>query len=319
MTGNTPELRTDPVTGRQVIIAPLRAGRPGAAHDEPQPRSEDTREGCPFCAGREEATPPETFAVAAPGRAADSPGWRVRVVPNKFPALGPWDGERRTGLLTSRPARGQQEVVIHTPRHVLTLADLTPHEAADVAVAWTERATVARDQGFGYLHVAINEGPRAGATLPHTHSQLYSLPDVPSAVASESARAVTEMIAEERRRRGRVVLERDGLVVLCPFASRFPYEVVIAPVEPEPDAFASGSLPTAIELLGEGLRRVRGAVGWASANAWLVTSPWSETGPTHWRLVLSPRLTTPAAFELGLDVAINPVPPEKAAAALREA
>ena len=130
---------------------------------------EDDAAGCPFDAGRESATPPETFALGPPGRPADAPGWWVRVVPNKFPAFGPWSDEGdRDGLFARRAARGRQEVVVHSPRHVRTFADLTSRELDHVAEAWQQRAAAAREEGFAYVHALLNEGRLAGASRAAT-------------------------------------------------------------------------------------------------------------------------------------------------------
>ncbi len=308
-----------------MLVAPLRAERPGAQRAVAEPNDPGARAGCPFCEGRESETPPETFAVASPGRAADTPGWRLRVVPNKFPALSPGGGEARQGIFAAEPARGRQEVVIHTPRHVLTVAELDAREIERVAETWQARARAAADAGYRYLHASINEGEAAGATLAHTHSQLYWLSFDPPSFAAERAATpqarinlIGDLIRAERESRTRVVVEQDGLVALCPYASRYPYELLIAPVEPETDAFQSGLFESAVALLADGIRRLRAAVGQASVNAWVVSSPFGEP-LTHWRLVVVPRLVVPAGLELGAELYINPVAPEVAAGVLREA
>src|SRR5581483_4947493 len=190
------DLRRDDAAGRWVAYAPARATRPGAT--EPVG---DELASCPFCAGREDRTPPETL------RLGDGPtGWRVRVVPNLYPAL-----ER-------------QEVVVHGPDHRRSLAELDDTTLDLVAAAWQRRAL---DVG-GTVFALVNEGHVAGASLPHSHSQLAWLPAPPPAVATERGLPETERI-----------LSRDGLVAGCPAASRVPYEVQIAPERPEANAFAS--------------------------------------------------------------------------------
>ena len=227
-----------------MVIAPARARRPGAGRPEADESSNDVA-GCPFCAGRESATPPETFAIGPPGRPADAPGWWVRVVPNKFPAFGPWSDEGdKTGLFARRAARGRQEVVVHSPRHVRTFSDLTGRELEQIADAWQNRAAAAREQGFPYVQALVNEGRAAGASLAHSHSQLFWLEEEPPLVAQERAAQEAEggcvlcrVLAEELKQRIRIVDERDGLLLLCPFASRQPYEMVIVPRECTQDPF----------------------------------------------------------------------------------
>jgi UDPglucose--hexose-1-phosphate uridylyltransferase len=284
-----------------------------------EPDSDDVA-GCPFCEGRESATPPETFALGPPGRPADAPGWRVRVVPNKFPAFGPWsdEGDRTTGLFARRAAQGRQEVVIHTPRHVRTLADLSVRELEQVAEAWQARAAAAREQGFPFMQTLVNEGWAAGASLQHSHSQLVWLKDEPPLVVQE--RRVQEeeggcvlcrVLAEELEQRIRIVGERDGLVLLCPFAGRQPYELLVAPRECESDPFTSGVLGAALALAAEGLRRLRVAEGPVPVNVWVHASG-------HWHFEVFPRLTILAGLELGSGYFVNTLAPESAAGVLRE-
>jgi len=262
------DLRRDPATGRLVAIAPARARRPGAAA-----AVADDRESCPFCAGREDRTPPETL------RLGDGPtGWAVRVVPNLYPAL-----ER-------------QEVVVHGPEHRRSLAELGDGVLDLVAEAWQRRA---RDAG-GIVFAIVNEGHEAGASLPHSHSQLAWLPEPPPAAAGERGLPEREPF-----------LERDGVVASCPRASRVPYEVLVAPARPEPDGLRSELLAPALRLLAEAVRRIERARGERTPfNAWL-----HQGG--HWHLELLPRTTRLAGLELGAGVYVNPLPPEEAAAALR--
>jgi UDPglucose--hexose-1-phosphate uridylyltransferase len=300
------------------VIAPARARRPGADRLNAEP--DDDVAGCPFCEGREGATPPETFAIGPPGRAADAPGWRVRVVPNKFPAFGPWSDEGdRGGLFARRAALGRQEVVIHSPRHVRTLADLSSREIEQVAEAWQARAAAAREQGFPYVQALVNEGRVAGASLQHSHSQLVWLEQEPPLVEQESRVQEAEggcvlcrVLTDELEQRIRVVLERDGLVLLCPFAGRQPYELLVAPRECETDPFASPRLGAALSLVAEGIRRLRVAEGPVPLNMWLHPAG-------HWHLEVLPRLTVLAGLELGSGYFVNTLAPESAAGVLREA
>ena len=295
-------------------MAPARARRPGA--EAPPADDPDDQARCPFCEGRENATPPETFAVAPPGRAADAPGWQVRVVPNKFPAFGPWPDEpRRDGILASRPAIGRQEVVVHSPRHVRTIADLSAGELGHVALAWQERAASARDAGLPHVQALLNEGRAAGASLAHSHSQLVWLPaPAPADLAIDPTTGcvLCRLLAEELRRRVRVVAERDDVVLLAAFAGRTPYELLVAPLRCHADPFTSDLLAPALGLLAEGVRRLRVAEGAVPLNAWLRPGD-------HWRLELVPRLTVFAGLELGAGYFVNTMAPESAAGVLREA
>jgi UDPglucose--hexose-1-phosphate uridylyltransferase len=301
------------------VVAPSRARRPGAPRAEAGREHEDPV-GCPFDEGRESATPPETFAIGPPGRVPDTPGWRVRVVPNKFPAFGPWprDGDRAEGVFARRAAVGRQEVVVHSPRHVRSIAELGSRELELVAKAWQARADAARDAGFAYVHALVNEGPGAGASLAHSHSQLVWLEHEPPLVAQEQAASAADggcllcrVLSEEREQRIRVVEERDGLILLCPFAGRQPYELLVAPLECEPDPFASELLAEALVLAAEGIRRIRIAEGDVSLNLWLHAAG-------HWHIEVLPRIGVLAGIELGAGYFINTMAPESAAGVLRE-
>jgi len=264
------DLRRDRLTGRWIAIAPARAKRPGASTPVA-----DELESCPFCAGREDRTPPQTLVVG------DGPtGWGVRVVPNLYPAL-----ER-------------QEVVVHGPVHRRSIGDVDDATLDLVAEAWQRRA---RDTG-GNVFAFVNEGQEAGASLPHSHSQLAWLPEQPPAVLAEAG--LPEIVP---------VLERDGLAAGCPVASRVPYELQIAPEEPEREGLRSDLLGPALRLLGELARRLRRVHdGPPPFNAWLHDG-------RHWHLELVPRTTRLAGLELGAGVYINAVAPEDAAARLRGA
>lgn len=263
------DVRHDPMTGRWVAVAPKRAARPGASTE-----ASDDATDCPFCAGHEERTPPETL------RLGDGPtGWAVRVVPNLYPAL-----ER-------------QEVVIHGPRHVHSIGGLSDDTIDLVAEAWQRRA---RDTG-GICFPLINEGREAGASLPHSHSQLAWLPAPAPAVVAE--RGLPEVIG---------VVERDGVTAGCPVASRVPYEVLIAPARSEPNGLRSDLLGPALRLLAEIVRRLQSVRDepLVPLNAWLHDGP-------HWHLELFPRTTRLAGLELGAGVYVDAVAPEIAAAELR--
>jgi UDPglucose--hexose-1-phosphate uridylyltransferase len=209
---------------------------------------------------------------------------------------------------------------VHTPRHVESLADLSSREIARVAEAWQARAAEARRSGFTYVQALVNEGRGAGASLLHTHSQLFWLEDEPPLVAQErreqgaggGACVLCHVLEAELEQRIRIVERRAGLVLLCPFASRQPYEMLVAPVDCEENAFASARLGGALALVAEGLRRLRLAAGAVSVNAWL-----HDGG--HWHLEVLPRTAVLAALELGVGYYVNTLAPESAAGMLREA
>jgi UDPglucose--hexose-1-phosphate uridylyltransferase len=261
------------------VIAPGRARRPGAARPAQEPADEAELDSCPFCEGREDRTPPEAFRVGSNAR------WTVRVVPNLYPAF-----ER-------------QEVVVHTPRHVRTFAELTDEELDATATAWRERTAAARAEGYAYVHALVNEGREAGASLPHSHSQLVWLRDVPPAVASENPEGVRELLSDESLWIG----EADGVVTAAHRAGRLPYELVIA--AQTPGALDLTAVLRSLRSAVARLRALEGALPW---NAWLHDGP-------HPHVELVPRLSVQAGVELGAGIAINTLAPEEAAQRLREA
>jgi UDPglucose--hexose-1-phosphate uridylyltransferase len=217
----------------------------------------------------------------------------VRVVPNLYPAFD------------------RQEVVVHSPQHVRTFAELDDDQLELVAEAWRRRA---RAVSGPYLHALVNEGRIGGASLAHSHSQLVWIPLEPPALAAERGQPcrLCALLADELDAGVRVVADEGGVVSLCRPAGRVPYELLICPRRHEPDAFASPELPAGLRLLRDAvelLRKLEGPVAW---NAWVHNGE-------HWHAEVLPRLTVPAGIELGAGISINPLPPEDAAAALRHA
>jgi UDPglucose--hexose-1-phosphate uridylyltransferase len=295
------ELRQDPVTRQWVVVAPDRARRPGAsARADIDLPTEEELLSCPFCEGREDRTPPETFAIRPHGGDPDTPGWSVRVVPNLYPVFD------------------HHEVVVSTPRHARSFAELAEPEVAGVTTAWRERARVAREHGFSYVHAFLNEGREAGASLPHSHTQLVWLNEPPPTVVVEqtpgSRCAVCTHIASElAATHERAILELDGVILLAAYGGRLPYEMLIAPRgHPGESAYESDLLRPALTVLAEALKRLQAVEGPVPVNAWLHNGG-------HWHLEVLPRLTVFAGIELGAGIYVNSLAPEDAAETLRDA
>ena len=279
-----------------MVIAPSRGRRPGAKRGELEPPTETELEACPFCEGREDRTPPETFAIGPPGREPDTPGWEVRVVPNLYPAF-----ER-------------QEVVVHTPRHARSLADLSEQELGPIASTWAARIETARGEGFPYVQVILNEGREAGASLPHSHSQLVWLREPPPEATAEYPQLEPSDCAMCRileQRAALSVASADETELLAAPAGRVPYELLIAPVEHRADA-DDELLLSALTLLRKAIVLLRECEGPTPVNAWVHPGG-------HWHMEIFPRLTVLAGLELGAGLHVNWLPPEEAAAALRGA
>jgi UDPglucose--hexose-1-phosphate uridylyltransferase len=325
-----PEVRIDPLSGHKTIIAGERSKRPGGEPGcaPPEPINHETD---PFAEGHEDRTPPELYAVRAQGTEPDSPGWKVRVVPNLYPALEP-EGEpvhtqAHPELFSATAATGVHEVIVNGPQSVLSLADLPVEQVICVLDVWRERMRAHSDRA--YLQLIVNERHEAGASLPHTHSQLYGLDFVPADVARERERFAAyatrtmgqnllgDLVAEEVRLGERIVEIDEEAVLMAPYGSRLPFQLMLAPRRPRARFEEDG--PTGAALLHEGLRRLARHLGSSPPlNLWVRTAP---RGADHfcWRIDVMPRLTHLAGLELSTGVNLNIVAPEHAAAVLRKA
>ena len=316
------------------MLAPARADRPFSF--ESSTAHEEAREQCPLCEGHESWTPPETYALRPAGGDPDTPGWLVRAVPNKYPLLEPGcpdappdplgDGRGDPELLVAGHATGHHEVIVHTPEHAASITALDAEQFELAVGGWRERARAHSDAAC--VHLMVNEGHAAGASLEHTHAQLYALDFVPALIARERERftahntrtmggcLLCDVLQEEVRRRERVVAVNDEAVLLAPFASRSPYELQLVPRRHEP-SFAD-SHAGAATLLHEGLRRLSAHLGAPPPmNLWVRTAPRGAEH-FHWHIDVVPRLTRLAGFELGTGLGVNIVPPERAAQQLSE-
>lgn len=330
-----PELRIDPLSGLRTIVAGERSERPGAFGDV-QPRPPIDPESDPFAEGHEDRTPPEVYALRPHGGAENGRGWRVRVVPNLYPALAGEgqavedplaEGRGQPDMLVAREAVGAHEVIVNLPRSVDSLLDLSVDELTEAMAAWRERMRA--HEGLAYRHLIVNEGREAGASLPHTHAQLYALPFVPAAVARERERfaaywertqgrnLLEDLVVEEIRRGERTIAVDGEAVALCPFASAAPFQVQLVPRRPAARFEDDGPLGAA--LLRGVLARLADVLGaLPPLNMWVRTAPRGAES-FCWRIELLPRLAQPAGLELGTGVWLNAVTPERAAAALRDA
>jgi UDPglucose--hexose-1-phosphate uridylyltransferase len=329
-----PELRKDPIYGRWVIIATERSRRPSDfVPEERRPIGGF----CPLCEGNEDRTPPEVLAFRDNGAPPNSPGWSLRVVPNKFPALrieGELDREGE-GIYDKMNGIGAHEVVIETPQHSETLSTLPLKGVENVLWAYRERIVdLGRDKRLRYVLVFKNYGSAAGASLEHSHSQIIALPIVPTRVREEiegsknyylyKDRCVyCDIIRQELRQRRRVISENDGFVSIAPFAARFPFEAWILPKihQTSYELMESSFYGQAAEILSDTLRRLRQVLDDPPYNYIIHTSsyPKQDRDYYHWHIEIMPKLTKVAGFEWGTGFYINPTPPEEAAEYLREA
>lgn len=344
---DTPQIRIDQLTGSRVLVTPDRSRRP----DDFTTRKWEpgTGEGCPFCEGSESMTPPEVDADRTEGSAPDGPGWTTRSFPNLYPALVPEEGVRSEvgpqaafaaagdpllssaraadpDLFSARPAIGHHEVLVNSPGHVASVTELDAETLGSVVEAWRRRMRAHSDAA--YVQLILNQGPDSGASMEHSHAQLGAAPFVPAAVARERERFTSyrertagsslleDVLKEEIRRGERLVAIDDEVALICPWASRWPYEMRLIPRRAEA-RFEEGEGGAAM------LHRALGALGSIfgenpQLNLWVRTAP-RGVEHFHWHLDLAPRLEPASSFEMATGVEVNVVPPEVAAAELRDA
>jgi UDPglucose--hexose-1-phosphate uridylyltransferase len=332
-----PEYRRDPVTGEWVIIAAERAARPMQFSEAVA--SSGASGPCPFCPGNERETPSEVLAYRN-GGPPDSPGWRVRVVPNKYPALVrkpgfaglPGNGPPGSGML-SAPGFGAHEVVIETPEHSHGFADLSPACLTAVFAAYRDRMAAFKTDGSVQSAVVFkNHGAAAGASLEHGHSQIVALPVVPPRIHLElsgsflhhvntGACVFCALLEEESRAGVRIVKESGGFMALTPYAARFPYEVWILPKRHAShfEHMGKTELGQAAKFLGQILGGINRALGSPAFNFILHSAPLREPDLPHyhWHIEVMPKISKIAGFEWGSGIFINAVRPERAAEVLR--
>ncbi|MDD5435318.1 MAG: galactose-1-phosphate uridylyltransferase [Nitrospira sp.] len=328
------ELRKDPITGRWVIISSERGRRPSDFQEAPAKRKGGF---CPFCGGNERFTPTEILAYREPGTTPNSPGWSLRVVANKFPALKIEGNLDKTGigLFDKMNGIGAHEVIIESPSHDTTMSTLPDKKIEDIIWAYRDRVLdLKKDPRFQYILIFKNEGEAAGASLEHSHSQLIALPIIPRQVTEEIAGAKLyynykerciycdivkqEMVAEER-----TVVENEHFIAITPFAARFPFETWIIPKNhnscfDEAQPWEYNSLARIMKNL---LLRLDKVLNIPPYNYIIHTSPLrSQVNEFyHWHLEIMPKLVRIAGFEGGSGFYINPTSPEESAKFLREA
>lgn len=329
-----PELRRDPIVGRWVIISTERGRRPSdfsSGQDFPQGGA------CPFCPGFEDKTPPEILAYYNSGREKNKPGWWVRVIPNKFPALEIEGNLNRAGdgMYDKMNGMGAHEVIIETPNHDQDIHGLEQSKLEDVLWAFRDRIIdLKKDPRLEYILIFKNHGAAAGASLRHSHSQLIAMPMIPFRVKQETTgskdyfeykeRCVyCDIIRQEATQGLRVVAQNEDFIAFAPFASRFPFELWVIPLRHSSDFHDISK--TEVASLASMMKLVLGKHHYV-----LNDPPYNfllHTGPLksarlqhyHWYIEIIPKLTKLAGFEHGTGFYINPTPPEEAAKYLRDA
>ena len=305
------ELRTDDLTGAQVIVAPGRATRPEVFRPPSTAATTSIPASCPFCDGHEAMTPPEVARAGA--GAPDTPGWQVRVVPNLYPIVG--DG-----------VTGVHEVIVVSPAHDAQLDRLTLDAATAALVTVRDRAAYHLAAGLVHAQPMLNHGRASGASIEHPHAQLVALGFTPphvDALLARFAAAGRDLVADaiEAARGGSLVVRDDAAFTWCPPASNAPFLMRVA----LPDARQRFDLATDSEIgaltraLQDALARLRSTLGEVAYNVVVHTAPRDGPRPFHWWADIVPRTTVYGGFELGTGVWVNTTAPETAAEILREA
>lgn len=329
-----PELRQDIITGEWVVIATERSKRPESFTAKAEVGLDD-RSNCPFCYGHEAMTPPEIMAYSEEERKPNTPGWKVRVVPNKFPAFSP-EGvlkEFQYGIYRAMTGIGSHEVIIHSPDHFKDLDQLSVEQIDLILSAYRERyLALSTVEEYKYILIIVNHGPRAGASLRHPHSQLFAIPMIPHLLETEISGAeryfrehgkcvYCQIISFEIEEKVRVVAEDDRFVILEPYASQSPFETWIIPKNhlSNFEEITDCDKRSLAGILKGLLKNIADNLGDPPFNYYLHTSPLHQRDLKHWHwhLEILPRLTIRAGFELGSRLIINVTTPESAAEFLR--
>lgn len=330
-----PEWRKDPILDRWVVISTERGKRPS---DFKVVQDEKKGGECPLCEHHEWQTPPEVLAYRDKDSERDRPGWWVRVVSNKFPAvrIEGRNDVKNLGLYRVMDGVGAHEVVVESPDHERSLEDMSLYQVQEVIRAWRDRSLdLRRDERFKYVQIFKNHGSTAGASLEHPHSQIIAMPMVPGEIGKKLAGLasharntgrciICDMIEHELLDQNRVVLESESFISVAPFASRVPFETWIIPREHQPDYghIREDQVPDLAFVLRSALKKLSLALNRPPYNMVISTAPVNtgagEATHFHWHMEILPRLTIAAGFELGTGFYINPTPPEMAASDLRE-
>jgi len=332
------ELRKDPVSRRWVIFSPERAYRPNDYKDKEKDEKTETEEiaRCPFCEGKEEMAGPEILAYEKiPGRTPNTPGWWIRVLENKYPALKWGELEKKgDGIYDKMNGVGRHEIIVETPEHHKCLSKLSYSEVEKVLWAYRDRyLEIKEDPKMKYILIFKNYGREAGASLEHAHSQLIATPVVPKRVESEvngvarhyefRDRCVfCDIVDQELADRKRIVEENESFISFVFFAGRFPYETWILPKKhcSRFENITKKEVMHLSQVLKRTLMRISKCLNDPAYNYVIHTLPvnWEGENYYHWHIEIMPKLTKVAGFEWGTGFYINPVLPEDAAKNLRD-
>ena len=325
------EFRQDNINKNWVLIAEARAKRPEDFEQLPAtPKNlPDVAAGCAFCPGHEKETPAQIARYPNRG------DWLIRIIPNKYEAVGHVLGKRKEDFYLSRPGIGDHELVIMryhnkpTARQDESLIDLTLQ-------AYIDRINDLKDhEEVRYIHVIQNHGQQAGASLIHPHSQIFAIPFLPERIEEEllgtrsyfethGACVYCEMVLYEIKKQDRVVIETEDFLVATPYASKMPFTLHILPKMHRASfhEITISERKALAHVIKEVFSRLYERMHNPAYNYYIHTLPFGGTSTTksiddrksyHWHIVIVPRVNIWAGFELGTEVYINPISPETAA------
>jgi UDPglucose--hexose-1-phosphate uridylyltransferase len=338
-------LRQDPLTGRWVLLAEDRGKRPNDFPLLARPVSDPAD--CPFCPGHEDRTPKEVLATGRPANAAnDGPGWKIRVFPNKYPAVdsgasNAMEDESSQELFREIPGNGRHEVIVYSPNHGDGPATLNKEHLLELLLVVRNRYRfLSTIEGVKYVLPFWNHGPEAGATLAHPHLQIIASPLVPSLVLEKANRQaeylkingqclLCHMRQQESLRNERMIHCGRHFTSLAPWASRLPYEMMVLPNTHQSrfQETTDEQLADLAETLAESLGGLLAVHSDPPLNIIIHEAPLANYGsagygssdadPFHWHLEILPRLSRMAGFEAGTGFTINSISAEHAARVIR--
>lgn len=320
------EIRKDPILERWVILASERSRRPHAFLETEEDKD---RENCPFCEGREDMTPPEVDSFRNSGK-ADEPGWKIRVVPNKFPALRKDNNIIQSDIDSKKtiPGYGSHEVIIETPHHHRSMFEMSTEEIELILKMYRKRYGILGSiKGVNYIQIFKNHGRKAGGSLYHSHTQIVAMPIIPGIikeeiqVSKESSGCPFCRELKVARDSGRVLIENSGFSVFAPYAPIAPYELSVYPVKhlSRFEKIEDSSLNMLARTLKDIFKRYGNFMGKIPFNYYIHTSPVNLKNEIfHWHLSLMPKLSVTAGFELATEIHINSISPEQTVEELSE-
>ncbi len=318
------EFRKDTLHNKWTLIVPTRGKRPHAfSYEETEEEKKDKKD-CPFCEGNEKMTPPEADSFRDKGK-PDTPGWSIRVFPNKYPALN--KEIKISGVADKTPSLiegyGFHEVIVETPEHSKDIYSMNQDEIILILKMYRKRYKILKEKkNIKSVFIFKNHGREAGASLSHSHSQILALPIVPPFIEEEvgvikkTTSCIYCHLLEEALANNRVLLENRGFVVIAPYASEYPYQLLILPREHQPffEEVNDKQLIMLTDVIKGVFERYKKLLGEIPFN-YFFNTPFVKKG--HWNIQIMPKLITPAGFEKGTGISINPIPPELAVRELK--